>query len=1107
MRLWHSRFGFMGTPMRTLLAAAVTISILALSGCARAQSDEDDPMSSETFAAMEMRNIGPAFMSGRIADIDIHPTRPSTWYVSVGSGGVWRTDNAGTTWTPLFDEQSVYSIGALTLDPSNPEIVWVGTGENVGGRHVGWGDGIYRSGDGGASWVNMGLPTSEHISQIIVHPDDSDTVWVASQGPLWSSGGERGIFKTTDGGETWSNTLEIDEWTGATDLMIDPRNPDRLYAATWQRHRTIASYIGGGPGTGIYRSEDGGETWVRLEGGLPTGNLGKTGLTISPQNPDVIYAAIEQERREGGVWRSEDRGNSWEKMSDAVGGGTGPHYYQELFASPHHFDHIVMASNTSQVSQDGGRTWQAMNNEYKHVDDHAVAFRADDPDFILVGSDGGLYESLDGMQSWRFISNLPVTQFYKIALDDAEPFYSVYGGTQDNSTQIGASRTLNRHGIQNSDWEIAVFADGHQPATEPGNPDIAYGQWQQGNLVRYDRTNGEVVYIQPQPAPGEPAERHNWDAPILVSSHSPTRLYHGSQRLWRSDDRGDTWTTLSGDLTRDQNRMHQPLMGRQWSWEASWDVYAMSNFNTITSIAESPINENVLYVGTDDGLIQITRDGGASWQRIESGSLPGVPDTAYVNDIKADLFDEDTVYIALDNHKHGDYTPYLLVSTNGGRSWRSITSDLPENHIAWRIVQDHVNPELLFLGTEFGVYFSVDRGEQWVELTGGSPTIAYRDLAIHRRENDLVAGSFGRGIFVLDDFAPLRDITPEALEAEAFLFESRDAWWYMEEHPLGFDAGGSFGHNHYRAENPPFGAVFTYYLADSLQTLAEIRQAAEAPLIEAGDDTPFVGFDAVEQERRESVPEVWLTVSDAQGNVVRRVPGEISAGLHRVAWDLRYPPTDAVTQVPADPADTPNGYMVAPGTYTVTLSQRVRGETRELAAPRSFNVVPLRDGALEGATTDEVAAFWERLARLQGQVSAANATLTQLETRFGVLSTAIDRSRTAPGTLDDQWLALRTEAYEIEELLNGNQSGGIYGPQEETVGSRIGFVATGTAFSTYGPTPSHIEHLGYAEDAFAGIRERLNTLVGTSLPEFEAALTNVGAPLRPAGGASRLPPL
>jgi len=1092
--------------MRILIVAAAAMLVMGQFGCARAQSEEESAMTSETFAAFELRNIGPAFMSGRIADIDIHPDLPSTWYVAVGSGGVWRTDNAGTTWTPLFDDQPVYSIGSLTLDPSNPEIVWVGTGENVGGRHVAWGDGIYRSGDGGASWTNMGLANSEHISEIIVHPQDSNTVWVASQGPLWSSGGERGLFKTSDGGATWENVLEIDEWTGVTDVMIDPRNPDRLYAATWQRHRTIAGLVSGGPGTGIHRSEDGGETWERLEGGLPTGNLGKTGIAISPQNPDVIYAAIELERREGGVWRSTNRGASWEKMSDQVSGGTGPHYYQELYASPHNFDHLILVSNTSQASSDGGRTWQPISSDTKHVDDHAVAFRDDDPNFVLFGSDGGLYESLDGMQHWRYIANLPVTQFYKIAVDDAEPFYSVYGGTQDNSTQVGPSRTLNRHGIQNSDWGIAVFADGHQPATEPGNPDIAYGQWQQGNLVRYDATNGEIIYIQPQPAPGEPAERYNWDAPILVSSHSPTRLYHGSQRLWRSDDRGDTWTTLSGDLTRNLDRMLQPYMGRQWSWEASWDMYAMSNFSTITSISESPVNEDLIYVGTDDGLIQVTRDGGETWQRIEVDRLPGVPETAYVNDIKTDLFDEDTVYIALDNHKHGDFTPYLFVSTNGGRTWNSMVSDLPDDHIVWRIVQDHVNPDLLFLGTEFGVYFTVDRGGQWVELTGGSPTIAYRDLAIQRRENDLVAGSFGRGIFVLDDYTPLRSISAEALDSEALLFGSRDALWYMEEHPLGFDDGGSLGDGHYRAENPPFGAVFTYYLAEGLQTMAQIRQAAEAPRIEAGDNTPFPGFDAVEAERRETAPEIWLTVHDDSGNVVRRIPGDITAGFHRVAWDLRYPSSQAVTGAPVDPDNQPQGFMAAPGAYTVTLSQRVRGEYRVLAGPESFNVNRLRGGALEGAEPADVAAFWERLARIQGQVSAANAMLSDLESRLTTQRTAMERSRSEPGALDDQWQALRTEVYQISEALNGNPSSTQYGSQPETIGSRIGFVSTGTFASTYGPTPSHVEHLGYAEDEFAGIRDRLNAVFNTSMPAFEAALNSSGAPWRTSGGASQLPP-
>ena len=413
----------------------------------------------------------------------------------VGSGGVWKTVNAGTTWTPLFDKEASYSIGEIALDPSDVNTIWVGTGENTGGRHNGFGDGIYRSRDGGETWENLGLENSNHISKIIVHPEDPNTVWVAAQGPLWSKGGQRGLFKSTDGGKTWENKLSAGEWTGVTDLVIDPRNPDRLYAATWQHHRTVAAYMGGGPESGIHVSSDGGENWEKIKTGLPKGKMGKIGLAISPQNPDVLYAAIELDRRTGGVWRSQTKGMSWTKMSDAVGGGTGPHYYTEVFASPHQFDKIYMVSNTTQISEDGGKTWANINNQYKHVDDHAIAFRADDPDYILFGSDGGLYESYDQEKSWRFINNLPVTQFYKVAVDDAEPFYNVYGGTQDNNSQGGPSRTDNRHGIRNSDWFITLFADGHQSATEPGNPDIMYAEWQEGNLARIDRTTGEVVHL------------------------------------------------------------------------------------------------------------------------------------------------------------------------------------------------------------------------------------------------------------------------------------------------------------------------------------------------------------------------------------------------------------------------------------------------------------------------------------------------------------------------------------------------------------------------------------------------------------------------------------
>ena len=777
------------------LSVIAALLLLPLSTCAQNAPDNNEedpgPLSSSTFKGMELRNIGPALMSGRIADIAIVSDDPATWYVAVGSGGVWKTTNAGTTWTPVFDDQTSYSIGSVALDPSNPNTVWVGTGENVGGRHIGFGDGIYRSRDGGESWDNLGLENSDHISKIIVHPDDPNTVFVASQGPLWSSGGERGLYKTTDGGENWNNVLSAGEWTGVTDLLMDPRNPDILYAATWQHHRNVAAYVGGGPESGIHMSEDGGETWTELTNGLPEGNMGKIGLALSPQRPDVLYAAIELDRRTGGVWRSETRGASWTKMSDAVGAGTGPHYYTEIYASPHKFDRVYLVSNTSQVSEDGGKTWRPINNEYKHVDDHAIAFRPDDPDYILVGSDGGLYESYDNEKSWRFIDNLPVTQFYKVAVDDAEPFYFVYGGTQDNSSQGGPSRTDNRHGIRNSDWFITLFADGHQSAIEPGNPDIMYAEWQEGNLVRHDRTTGENVHIQPQPAPGEPVERYNWDAPIYVSAHNPQRLYFASYRLWRSDNRGDSWTAISGDLTRNEDRMLLPIMGRQWSWDAGWDLLAMSQYNTITSIGESPLDENVLYIGTDDGIIQTTSDGGETWTRIDVGSLPGVPATAFVNDIRADLHDANTVYVALDNHKYGDYTPYLLKSTNQGRNWTSITGDLPDRHLVWRIVQDHVDPELMFTATEYGLFFTVDGGSKWVELTGGAPTISFRDVTIQRREEDLVAASFGRGFFILDDYTPLRDVDEAALDQEALLFPGRRAWWYMERHPLGFTEGRS----------------------------------------------------------------------------------------------------------------------------------------------------------------------------------------------------------------------------------------------------------------------------------------------------------------------------
>ncbi len=1053
------------------------------------QDTEKELFSSETFSGLELRSIGPSFKSGRIADIAIHPENNNTWYVAVGSGGVWKTTNSGTTFTPVFDDQAVYSIGCVTIDPCNPHTVWVGTGENVGGRHVGYGDGIYRSKDGGISWENMGLKESQHISKIIVHPDNSDVIWVAAQGPLWNKGGERGLYKSVDGGVNWKKVLGDDEWVGVTDVVMDSRNPDRMYAATWQRHRNVAAYMGGGPGTAIYKSNDGGESWEKLTKGLPTSNMGKIGMAISPQNPDIIYAAIELDRRTGSVFRSDDRGASWTKMSETVSGATGPHYYQELYASPHQFDKIYLVDVRIQLSDDGGKTFKRLKEQHKHSDNHVIAFRPDEPDYLLIGTDGGIYESFDLAENWRFIENLPLTQYYKLAVDDSEPFYRIYGGTQDNGTQGGPSRTL-KQGIGNDDWDIVLGADGHQPATEPGNPDIIYAEWQEGNLMRIDMTNGEQILIKPQPEEGEDYERFNWDSPILVSPHSPTRIYFASQRVWRSDDRGDSWQAISEDLTKDQERIALPIMDQTWSWDAPWDVNAMSNYNTITSLAESPLQEGLIYSGTDDGHIQVTENGGESWRKIDVGSLPGVPETAFVNDIKADLFEVNTVYVALDNHKYGDLNPYLFKSSDRGKSWKSINGNIPDKTLVWRLVQDHINPDLLFAGTEFGIYFTVDGGKKWVKLSGGVPTISFRDLAIQRRENDLVGASFGRSFYVFDDYSVLRHVSEEQLKEEASLFPVRDAWWYMPR--MG---KGKLGASDFIALNPPFGAVFTYYLSEGYKTDKNIRQEKEKEQVKNNEAVTFPGWDAVEAERRQTAPTIWLTVTDEKGNIIRKIEGSASKGFHRIAWDLRYPIVTAIDIHQENNASWGFMPMAVPGTYTVSLSKEIDGVMTPLSEPVSFNVKQLQKGALEGASPEETVAFWKDIQQMQGKIYATSLDLSHALKKVNGMELALARAELQPGELDKALSELRQKLLEIEEQLNGNHSKNEIGEKNNpTVKSRLNAASNGVQNSTYGPTETAQRSLEIAEREYDILKKELDGIINEKIPELEMQLKAAGAP-------------
>ncbi|TQF71095.1 VPS10 domain-containing protein [Pseudoalteromonas luteoviolacea] len=1079
--------------MKTLLKTALAVSIALVTSNALAnESDEKSIFNSQTFEAMKLRNIGPAYMSGRIADIEVDQNNPSTWYTAVGSGGVWKTVNAGTTWTPIFDKQAVYSTGDVTIDPSNSNIIWVGTGENNGGRHISFGDGVYKSVDGGKTWKNMGLKESERISDIKVHPTDSNTVWVSAQGPLWSSGGERGLYKTTDGGETWKQVLKPeDEWTGVTSLLIDPRNPKKLYAATWSRQRTVATYVGTGPGAGIHTSDDGGETWTELKTGLPKGNMGKIGMAISPINPDIVYATIETDNRKGGFYRSDNRGASWTRMSDEVGGGTGPHYYQEIFADQHQLDRVYIASNYSKVSDDGGKTWTPINTKRKHVDDHAFAFHPTDPDFVLIGSDGGIYMSHDRMANWRFMANLPLTQFYKVAPDDAEPFYTVYAGAQDNSTQGGPSRTRRAEGIKNKDWFLTLGGDGHQPAVEPGNPNIMYSQWQQGNLTRHDLKTREGVYIKPQPRPGEPAERFNWDAPINVSSHDPKRLYFASQRVWRSDDRGDSWKPISNDLTKNENRMHMPVMGRTWSVEAGWDIYAMSEYHTIANFTESPVDDKILWAGTDDGLIQVTKDGGKNWKKIDLNSIEGVPAMAYVNDIRADLFDPNTVYVALDNHKYGDFKPYLIKSSDLGKTWQSLADDLPEKHLVWRIVQDHVNKNLMFIGTEFGIFFTVDGGKKWTELNGGIPTISTRDVKIQRRENDLVAGTFGRGIYILDDYAPLRALTEKSMEQEAMLIApSRPVKWFS----LDGNHTDTDGDDRYAAKNPEHGATLTYFLKDSLLTAKEQRQKAEKDMVKDKDYPQYPAWEEIEKENQEPKPAVYLEIRDKDGEFVNRVAGKATKGLHRVTWDMTYATGKAVTGVESsgwNPFGT--GLLAIPGTYSATLYKRVGGTVSQLAEPVEFELKPITGGSLKAASAKKVLEFGKKIANAQRRASAVNAVIGELNKSMKTLRTAIDRTPGDIAALEASYANIQAEINAINIELNGLKSRDRMGTKPANISSRL-FYAMTAAWSTYGPTQQHKDQFDYASKRLDSVSKRVKSLQQSDIPQLQQSVIDAGGP-------------
>ena len=1059
-----------------------------------AQSNQKE-IASQVAKGLQLRSIGPAVMGGRIADIAVNPIHSSTWYVAVGSGGLWKTTNSGTTWTPVFDAQASYSIGTVALDPNNPEVVWVGTGENVSGRHVGWGDGVYKSMDGGATWQQMGLKNSEHIGKILIDPRDSDVVYVAAEGPLWSSGGERGLYKTKDGGKTWQFILEIDADTGVTDAEFDPSNPDVIYAAAYQRRRKTWALLGGGPKSGIYKSMDGGESWRMINTGLPQGDMGKIGLAVTPANPQVVYATIEADNANKGFYRSTDKGESWQKRNSYISGGTGPHYYQEIEASPTNPDLVYQMDVFIQVTRDGGKTFDnGETGRAKHSDNHALWIDPANGQHLIVGTDGGLYESFDEGANWRHFPNLPVSQFYKVGLDNAEPFYNVVVGAQDLGTLLGPSRTTNVEGIRNQEWYVPLGADGYDVAFDPEDPNIVYMEIQEGLLHRHNRTTGEDLNIQPQPEPNDAPERWNWDSPIQVSPHDHKTLYFGSQRVWKSTDRGNSWKPISGDLTTNIGRYEMEMMDRVPSIDALYDNGAMSKFASLTTLSESTIQAGLLYTGSDDGLIHVSEDDGKNWRK--SGSLSKVPAMTFINNIEASSHDINTVFVAADGHQLGDYSSYVFISSDKGKTWRSIAGDLPANTLVWVIKQDHVDENLLFIGTEYGIYFSVNKGVNWTKLNAGVPTIPFRDIALHARDNDLVGASFGRGIYVLDDYSPLREINK--LGNENSVLPVRDAWWYVPSLPFQAKGMPSQGSDSFVSDNPPFGAVFTYYLKDLPKTEKAQRKELEKNLNEQKTSIPFPGWDQLRKESIEEEPRVMLLVRDKNGEAIRWIEGAAKTGLHRVSWDLRLSPPDPIElTVPAfQPpwVSDPEGPLVAPGKYSIELYVMNNGKLESQGVKQDFNVKPVYPTSTD---YEEMAAFKKQTSDLSRKTSSAVAQLGEAGDKLRFIKAALTTTPNASPDLFAQLTALNASLLNLRTALMGD--GVLQSKDESTAPSimnRVGSVIYGHWNTTEPPTATYRRNIEIAESEFDQYLKEASVFYN-ELSDFELKLEKAGAPYTP----------
>ena len=1081
-----------------ILIALIFITTVGVAQKKKKTSAEKTPTALEeaNLSGLKFRSIGPALTSGRIADIAVNPNNFSEYYVATAAGGVWKTTNSGNTFAPLFDSQGSYSIGCVKISPHNANEIWVGSGENNNQRSVSYGDGVYKSLDGGKSWKNVGLKDSEHIGSIVFDPNDSRTIYVAAIGPLWSKGGDRGVYKTTDGGENWVRVLYVDEHTGANEVVMDATNSNILYASAYQRRRHVFTYLGGGPSSGIYKSEDAGKTWSKVNTGLPKVDLGRIGLAISPANPEYIYAIVEAAQGKGGFYISTNRGASWEKRGKYVTSGN---YYQEIIADPVNPDKIYAMDTWQKVSVDGGRTFKNIGEDFKHIDNHTLWVNPTNTQHMLSGNDGGVYETWDAGGNWNFKANLPVTQFYKVAVDNAEPFYNIYGGTQDNFSLGGPSRTTSGNGPNNFDWFITHGGDGFESQVDPGNPDIVYAQSQYGFLVRYDKKSGEEKGIKPMPRKDENSYRWNWDAPLQVSAHKNERIYFAANKLFKSDDRGDSWEVLGNDLTRNLDRNKLPVMDRIWGIDAIAKNQSTSPYGTIVAFSESPLDENLLYIGTDDGLIQITEDGGKNWTKISSFSE--VPTNTYVNMVFASKHDKNVVYACFNNHKNGDFKPYIFRSADKGRTWTNISANLPERGSTYALEEDHIDANLLFVGTEFGVFFSDNSGKEWKQLKAGIPTVAVRDLTIQKQHDDLVLATFGRGFYVLDDYSSLRGISAK-ISSDAQLFSVRDAIQFEISMPLGLPGKAFMGDDFYIGENLGSEALFTWYLKDEIKSASKKRKEADKKISENNGNSSYPSYDALKAEGSEQKPSLLITVKDSNGKIVKKISKDIKKGLQRTNWDLRYESSSPINlRKPSfyNPfGGNDAGTLVAPGDYTVSLAKLIGGQETQLADPVSFKVKALNNTVLPASDRNALVAFQSKVNTLAGRVRSAQKALRELKGEMKFIRAAIDKTPTSQSELMKGYTNILTNITELENTLNGDPiASKLDLDRIPSISNRIGLISYEQFNSTSKPTKTHIDTYEIAKEEFEPVYLEVKELTGTKLETLRKKLKDSGAPYTP----------